>query len=152
LLALPKCTFTSWEKCTNIFMTKFSPPSKTMQLQYNITCFRQEDREPVALVWERMKEAVMSYPSHGMEDWLILHLFYNSLNPMSKCMLDTAAGGTFMSNRVDLAIRILDDCAPNFDPFYYHLSLGFIPFSLDFVFQRMLILQSRRNLAFNYVF
>jgi hypothetical protein len=50
LLALPKCTFTSWEKCTNIFMTKFSPPSKTMQLQYNITCFRQEDREPVALV------------------------------------------------------------------------------------------------------
>jgi hypothetical protein len=40
LLALPKGTITSWEECTNIFMTKFFPPAKTMQFQSNITGFR----------------------------------------------------------------------------------------------------------------
>ena len=113
LLAFPKGTITSWDECTNIFMTKFFPPAKTMQLRSNITGFRQEDREPLALAWERIKEATMNCPSHGMEDWLILHLFYNALNPMSKSMLDTAAGGTFMSKPVELARRLLDDMQSN---------------------------------------
>ena len=94
-------------------MTKFFPRAKTMQLRSNITGFRQEDREPLALAWERMKEATMNYPSHGMEDWLILQLFYNALNPMSKSMLDTVAGGTFMSKPVELARRLLDDMQSN---------------------------------------
>jgi hypothetical protein len=101
-LALPKGTITSWDECTNIFMTKFFPPAKTMQLHSNITGFKQEDREVLALAWERMKEATMNYPSHGMENWLFLHLFYNALNPMSKSMLDTAVGGIFMSKPVEL--------------------------------------------------
>lgn len=94
-------------------MTKFFPPAKTMQLRSNITGFRQEDREPLALAWERIKEAAINCPSHGMEDWLILHLFYNALNPMSKSMLDTAEGGTFMSKPVELARRLLDDMQSN---------------------------------------
>jgi hypothetical protein len=32
LLALPKGTITSWDECTNILMTKFFRPTKTMQL------------------------------------------------------------------------------------------------------------------------
>jgi hypothetical protein len=55
LLVLPKGTITSWVECTNIFMTKFSPPAKTMQSCSNITGFRQEDHEPLALAWESMK-------------------------------------------------------------------------------------------------
>jgi hypothetical protein len=39
LLTLPKGTITSWEECTNLFMTKFIPPTKTMKLKSNITCF-----------------------------------------------------------------------------------------------------------------
>jgi hypothetical protein len=46
--------------------------------------------------------------------------------------------------------------APNIDVFLlrilHYISLGFIGFSLDFVFQLMLISQSRRNLVLNYVF
>jgi hypothetical protein len=55
----------------------------------------------------------MSCPSHGIKDWLIIHLFYNTLNPMSKSMLDTIAGGTFMSKQVDVARRLLDDIQSN---------------------------------------
>ena len=55
LLSLPRNTITSWVGCTSLFMTKFSPPAKTMQLRSNITGFRQEEREPLTLAWERMK-------------------------------------------------------------------------------------------------
>jgi hypothetical protein len=94
-------------------MTKFFPPAKTMQLCSNITGFRQEYHEPLALAWEMMNEATMNYPSHGMEDWLILRLFYIALNPMLKSMLDTAAGGTFMSKPVELPRRLLDNMQSN---------------------------------------
>ena len=100
LLSLPKNTIASWVECTSLFMTKFFPPAKTMQLRCNITGFRQEEREPLALALERMKEYIRNCPSHGMEDWLILHLFYNALNSVSKSILDTAAGGTFMGKKI----------------------------------------------------
>jgi hypothetical protein len=44
-----------------------------------------------------------------MEEWIILHLFYKALNPMSKSMLDTAAGGTFMSKEIEEGTKHLDD-------------------------------------------
>ena len=40
LLALPKGTITSWDNCCNMFMTKYFPPAKTMQLRSIITGFR----------------------------------------------------------------------------------------------------------------
>jgi hypothetical protein len=116
LLILPKGTNTSLDECTNLFMTKFSSPTKTMQLGSNITCFSQQDREPLALAWERIKEVVMNCPSHGMEEWRILHLFYNALNPMSKSTLDTITRGTFMGKQVDVAnmfLRICKTTMPN---------------------------------------
>ena len=113
LLSLPRNTITSWLECTSLFMTKFFPPTKTMQLRSNITGFRQEEREPLALAWERMKECLRNYPNHGMEDWLILHLFYNALNTVSKSMLDTAAGGTFMGKHITEAKQLLDNMQDN---------------------------------------
>ena len=83
-----------------------------MQLRSNITGFRQEEREPLALAWERMKECMRNCPNHGMEDWLILH-FYNALNHVSMSMLDTAAGGTFMGKQITEANQLLDNMQDN---------------------------------------
>jgi hypothetical protein len=92
LISLPLKTITSWKKCCNMFMTKIFQLTKTMQLRFNITDFRQEDREPLALAWDRMKEFVRNCPNHVMKEWLILHIFYHACNSMSKSMLGTAAG------------------------------------------------------------
>jgi hypothetical protein len=67
LLSLSKGTIISWNACTSSFMSKFFRPAKTMQLRSNIIGFRQEDCEPLALAWERMKESVRNCPNHGME-------------------------------------------------------------------------------------
>jgi hypothetical protein len=48
-----------------------------------------------------------------MEQWLILHLFYNALNPVSKSLLDTAVRGTFMGQGVEEGTKLLDDMQNN---------------------------------------
>jgi hypothetical protein len=48
-----------------------------------------------------------------MEEWLILHMFYNALTPMSKTMLDTTAGGTIMGGTIAKAKKLLDDMQEN---------------------------------------
>ena len=60
-----------------------------MQSRYQITCFKQEEHETLALAWDRMKESIRNCPNYGMEEWLIFHMFYNGLNHMSKTILDT---------------------------------------------------------------
>ncbi|KAM3333353.1 hypothetical protein ACQJBY_028437 [Aegilops geniculata] len=94
LMALPRGNITSWIECCSNCLSKFCPSVNIMQLRSQITSFKQEEREPLVLVWDCMKEAIRNCPNHGMKEWLILHIFYNSLTPMSKIMLDTTAGGT----------------------------------------------------------
>ena len=84
-----------------------------MQLRSQITSFKEEDHEPLALAWDHMKEAITNCPNHGMEEWLIFHIFYNALTPMSKTMLDTAVGGTIMRRPIDEAKKLLDDMQEN---------------------------------------
>jgi hypothetical protein len=48
-----------------------------------------------------------------MEEWLILHLFYHALNHMSKSMLDTAAGGTFMGKEIEITTKLLNHMQDN---------------------------------------
>jgi hypothetical protein len=38
-------------------------------------------------------------PSHGVNEWMVLHSFYNGLNYMSRSMLDSPAGGAFMTKK-----------------------------------------------------
>ena len=80
-----------------------------MQLRSQITCFKQEEHVPLALAWDRMKEAIRKFPNQGMEEWLILHMFYNCFNHMPKTMLDIAAGGTIMGKPIEDVKKILDD-------------------------------------------
>lgn len=48
-----------------------------------------------------------------MEEWLILHLFYNALIPMSKTILDSATGGTIMGRPITEAKMLLDEMQEN---------------------------------------
>jgi hypothetical protein len=48
-----------------------------------------------------------------MEEWLILHLFYHTLNTISKSMLATAAGGTFMGKEIEIAKKLRNDMQDN---------------------------------------
>jgi hypothetical protein len=59
-------------------------------------------------------------PSYGVNEWTVLHSFYNGLNYMSRSMLDSAAGGAFMTKTVSEAKAILEKT------FYETLSNGIL--------------------------
>ena len=58
--------------------------------------FKQLDHEHVAQAWERMKLMICNCLIHGLNLWMIIQNFYAGLNFVSRNILDSAAGGTFM--------------------------------------------------------
>ena len=71
--------------------------------------FRQYDNEHVAQAWERMKSLIKNCPTHGLTTWMIIQKKYAGLNFSSRNLLDSAAGGTFMSITLGATTKLLDD-------------------------------------------
>jgi hypothetical protein len=59
----------TWEKCANVFLTKFFPLGKTNALQNKISAFQQLTEETITKVWERLQDYISACPNHGMEEW-----------------------------------------------------------------------------------
>ena len=62
----------------------------------DIMNFKQLDHEHVVQAWERMKLMIRNCPTHGLNLWMIIQIFYAGLNFASRNLLDLAVGGMFM--------------------------------------------------------
>jgi hypothetical protein len=109
LLSLPNGSINSWNNLREAFIKKYYHSVKNLQNINNILSFQQNDNEHVATAWKRLKIMLRTCPSHGVNEWMILHSFYNGLNYMSRSMLDSAAGGAFMTKTVNEAKAILEN-------------------------------------------
>ena len=49
---LPKNSIDSWNKCKNVFISKYVSPAKIISLRNDIMNFKQLDHEHVAQSWE----------------------------------------------------------------------------------------------------
>ena len=112
--SLPRNSIDSWDKCKDAFIGKYYPPAKIIQLRSNIMNFKQLDNEHVAQAWERMKSLVKNCPTHGLTTWMVIQTFYAGLNFTSRNLLDSAAGGTFMSTTLGAATKLLDEMMTNY--------------------------------------
>lgn len=106
--SLPSSSINSWDDLKQTFIKKYYPSVKILQNRNNILSFRKNENEHVAIPWDRIKLILRTCPSHGVNDWTILHSFYNGLNYMSRNILDSAAGGAFMSKPTVKAKNILE--------------------------------------------
>ena len=118
LLSFPKNSISSWTKCKDAFIGKYYPPAKIISLRSSIMNFKQLDNEHVAQAWERMKSLVKNCPTHGLTTWMIIQTFYAGLNFSSRNLLDSAAGGTFMSITLGAATKLLDDMMINYSEWH----------------------------------
>ena len=118
LLSLPKNSIDSWTKCKDAFIGRYYPPAKIISLRSSIMNFKQLDNEHVAQVWERMKSLVKNCPTHGLTTWMIIQTFYAGLNFSSRNLLDSAAGGTFMSITLGEATKLLDNMMINYSEWH----------------------------------
>src|SRR3954463_5612704 len=117
-LSLPRNSIDSWVKCKDAFIGKYYPPAKIISLRSDIMKFRQFDNEHVAQAWERMKSLVKNCPTHGLTTWMIIQTFYAGLKFSSRNLLDSAAGGTFMSITLGQATKLLDTVMINYSEWH----------------------------------
>src|SRR3954470_5161041 len=118
LQSLPRNSIDSWDKCKDAFIGKYYPPAKIIQLRSNIMNFRQLDNEHVSQAWEHMKTVLKNFPTHGLTTWMVIQTFYVGLNFTSRNLLDSAAGGTFMSTTLGSATKLLDEMMLNYSQWH----------------------------------
>jgi hypothetical protein len=80
--------------------------------------FKQFDNEHVSQAWERMKSLVKNCPTHGLTTWMIIQTFYAGLNFSLRNLLDSTAGGTFMSITLGAATKLLDNMMMNYSEWH----------------------------------
>ena len=93
LHSLPIDSIKTGDDLKEAFIKKYYPPVKILQNRNNILSFRQNENEHVDMAWDRIKLMIRTCLSHGVNEWTILHSFYNGQNYMSRNILDSAAGG-----------------------------------------------------------
>ena len=116
--SLPTGSINSWDDLKEAFIKKYYPPVKILQNRNNILSFRKNENEHVAMAWDRIKLMLRTCPSHGVNEWTLLHSFYNGLNYMSRNILDSAAGGDFMSKTIVESKNILESILQNYSQWH----------------------------------
>jgi len=106
-------SITSWDQMRRTFLAQFFSLSKTAQLRARLFQFTQKDGESLYNAWERFKEMLRLCPLHGLEKWLIIHVFYNGLLFATKMNVDAAAGGALMNKTYTGAYALIEDMAQN---------------------------------------
>ena len=113
LQSLPSNSITTWDELKKVFLTRYFPPSKTAMLRAQINGFRQKDTESLFEAWERYKDMIRLCPHHGLEEWLVIHTFYNGLLYNTRLTIDAAAGGALMEKPYVQAYELIDNMAQN---------------------------------------
>ena len=80
--------------------------------------FKQLEHEHVAQSWERMKLMPGNCPTHGLNLWMVIQIFYAGLNFVSRIFLDSIASGTFMEITLGEATKLLDNIMANYSQWH----------------------------------
>jgi hypothetical protein len=80
--------------------------------------FKQLEHEHVLQSWERMKLMLRNCPTHGLNLWMIIQFFYAGLNFVSRNLLDSTAGGTFMEITLGESTKLLDNIMTNYSQWH----------------------------------
>ena len=108
-----KVDITTWDACSNAFLTKYFTVGKTNALRSRIFGFQQQPDEAIPEAWERFQEYIAACPHHGMEEWLIIQSFFNGLNTPAQNHIDAASGGSFLLLNVAAAKALVEKIASN---------------------------------------
>src|SRR4051812_13615094 len=61
-----------------------------------------------------MEYLVKNCTTNGLSIWLVIQTFFSGLNFFSRNLLDSAAGGTFMSTTLGPSTKLLDEIMLNY--------------------------------------
>jgi hypothetical protein len=108
-----KEALSTWEKCSNAFLTKFFPLGKTNALRNKIPRFQQLTDETITEAWKRLQDYFSACPHHGMEEWFTIQSFYHGLICSAWEHIDATAGGSFFTLSIEEAHKLDEKMASN---------------------------------------
>nr|GEV04507.1 reverse transcriptase domain-containing protein [Tanacetum cinerariifolium] len=103
----PPRSILTWEDLVSKFINEFFPPSRTTNLQNEISNFQQRFDESFHEAWDRYKDLLRTCPHHGFTELHQLDTFYNALNPADQDSLNSAAGVNQQTSVVTTAMTAI---------------------------------------------
>nr|GEX19688.1 reverse transcriptase domain-containing protein [Tanacetum cinerariifolium] len=91
------------------FINQFFPPSKTTNLQNEITNFQQGFDESFCEAWEHFKDLLRACPHHSFTELHQIDTFYNSLTSADQDSLNAAAGGNLLTTTPKDALTLIEN-------------------------------------------
>ncbi|GKD40969.1 reverse transcriptase domain-containing protein [Tanacetum coccineum] len=88
----PPRSILTWEDLVSKFINQFFPPSKTTNIQNEITNFQQNFEETFSEAWDHFKDLLRVCPHHDFTELHQLDTFYNALTLTDQDSLNSAAG------------------------------------------------------------
>ncbi|GKA51681.1 reverse transcriptase domain-containing protein [Tanacetum coccineum] len=105
----PSRSILTWDDLVSKFINHFFPPSKTTNLQNEISNFQQRFDESFYKAWDRFKDLLQACPHHGFTELHQLDTFYNGLNPSDQDSLNFAAGGNLLERSAQDVLKIIEN-------------------------------------------
>lgn len=82
-------------------------------LRANINGFRKKENESLFEALEHYNDMIRICLHHGLEEWLIIHTYYNGLLYNTRLTIDAAVGGTLMDKPYNEANQHIESMAQN---------------------------------------
>ncbi|GKC58451.1 reverse transcriptase domain-containing protein [Tanacetum coccineum] len=104
----PPRSILTWDDLVSKFINRFFPPSKTTNLQNEITRFQQRFDETFYEEWDRFNNLLRACPHHVFLELHQLDTLYNALNSNDQDSLNSAASGNFLDKMPRDCLRIIE--------------------------------------------
>ena len=85
----------TWEDLANCFLRRFFPPGRTSYLRDKILRFEQGKDETTKEAWTHFLDCQKRVQHHGIEKWLLVHIFYYNLIPTERVNFNKFTGFKF---------------------------------------------------------
>ncbi|KAF7824380.1 hypothetical protein G2W53_022524 [Senna tora] len=111
LFYLPAGSITSWEGMMRLFLDRYFPSSRVINVRRDICGIKQKGTETLFDYWERFKKLCASCPQHDTPEQSLLHYFYEGLLPTERSKIDSASGGSMEDKTPTEARKLIDTMA-----------------------------------------
>ncbi|GJR30775.1 hypothetical protein Tco_1107007 [Tanacetum coccineum] len=82
-------TVNSWDILKKAFIQRYRPPLKITKLLEDIRNFKQEGDETLYQAWERYNDLLYKCPTHDINSYQKVNIFYNGLSTMNRQLLNS---------------------------------------------------------------
>ncbi|KAF7844718.1 hypothetical protein G2W53_001623 [Senna tora] len=111
LFYLPAGSITSWEGMMRLFLDRYFPSSRVINVRRDICGIKQKGTKTLFDYWERFKKLCASCPQHDTPEQSLLHYFYEGLLPTERSKIDSASGGSMEDKTPTEARKLIDTMA-----------------------------------------